>query len=95
MFFDEVDLCFRIKKAGWKIFYAPSAEMIHHGGSSIKKWGALNLGKHWTRSRNFYFRKHYGDGSVHILYLFDLLRALLLVLLFLSMIFALTRLLFI
>lgn len=74
MFFDEVDLCFRIKKAGWKIYFTPSAQLIHHGGSSIKKWGALNLGKHWTRSRNLYFKKHFGVKALITLYLFDLLR---------------------
>jgi len=76
MFFDEVDLCFRIKKAGLKIFFTPEAQVIHHGGSSIKKWGVLNLGRHWSRSRNYYFKKHYGQAALAALYFFDLLRAL-------------------
>lgn len=74
MFFDEVDLCYRTKNAGWKIFIIPDAAIIHHGGSSIKKWGVLNLGRHWTRSRNYYFRKNFGTWSVWILYFADLLR---------------------
>lgn len=77
MFFDEVDLCFRIKKAGWKIFFTPDAKIIHHGGSSIKKWSRLSLSRNWTRSRNLFFRKHYGILAVAILYAVDLLRIIL------------------
>ncbi len=76
MFFDEVDLCYRIKKAGLKIFFTPEAQVIHHGGSSIKKWGVLNLGRHWSRSRNLYFKKHHGTAALAALYFFDLLRVL-------------------
>jgi len=78
MFFDEVDLCYRTKNAGWKIYFTPDATIIHHGGSSIKKWGALNLSKHWTRSRNYYFKKNYGIWALWILYFTDLLKVSLL-----------------
>ncbi|MCX5748931.1 MAG: glycosyltransferase family 2 protein [Candidatus Saganbacteria bacterium] len=77
MFFDEVDLCTRIKKAGWKIFFTPTAQIVHHGGSSIKKWGPLKLGKHWTRSRNHYFKKHFGWKTLSVLIFFDVIRAFL------------------
>jgi len=77
MFFDEVDLCFRIKKADWKIFFVPEAEILHRGGSSIKKWGTLNLGKHWTRSRDHYFKKHFGLKAFVLLKIFDAVRAVL------------------
>ncbi len=79
MFFDEVDLCFRIKKAGWKIRYIPDAEVVHYGGSSVKKWGAFNLSRHWTRSRNLFFRKHYGAMQLAALYLADALRAVIII----------------
>jgi GT2 family glycosyltransferase len=36
---EEVDLCFRLKKAGWKIYYVPDAKVMHHaGGSAAKDW---------------------------------------------------------
>ena len=35
MFFNDVDLCYRIKKAGWKIFFFPDASVIHHKGASM------------------------------------------------------------
>ena len=80
MFFDEVDLCYRAKKAGWKIFFTPGAQITHHGGSSIKKWGAFNLSRHWTRSRNYYFKKNYGKLALWTLYFVDALRIAILLL---------------
>lgn len=34
MYTEEVDLCYRIKKAGWKIWYLPKWSIIHYGGAS-------------------------------------------------------------
>jgi len=35
LFFNDVDWCYKIKKAGWKIFYYPDAKMVHYGGGSF------------------------------------------------------------
>ena len=64
MFFDEVDLCYRIKRSGAKIVYLPASQIVHHGGSSVRKWGDLNLSKHWSRSRNIFFLKKIGRAHV-------------------------------
>jgi len=77
MFFDEVDLCHRIKKAGFEIWFTPSAEIVHHLSKSVNKWGTFNLSKNWTKSRNYYFSKHYGFWALVLLYFFDFLRILL------------------
>ncbi len=34
MYGEDVDLCYRIKKAGWQVWYLPEAEIIHYGGGS-------------------------------------------------------------
>ena len=34
MYSEEVDWCFRIRKAGWKIYFLPDAKIIHHKGKS-------------------------------------------------------------
>ncbi len=61
MFFEDVDLCFRIKKNGWKIFYLPSAQIVHHGGQSVKK--RQNIGDEFYKSMLQYFRVHYGRNG--------------------------------
>ncbi len=37
MYYEEVDLCYRIKKAGLRIVFVPDAEIIHLGGRSSKQ----------------------------------------------------------
>ncbi|MCC7431368.1 glycosyltransferase family 2 protein [bacterium] len=37
MFFNDVDFCFRIKNAGWTIFFVSEAEIYHAKGTSIFK----------------------------------------------------------
>ena len=37
MYTEDVDYCYRIKEAGWKIKYFPEFEIVHHGGSSSTK----------------------------------------------------------
>lgn len=34
MYTEETDLCYRVKKLGWKVFYNPSWSIIHYGGES-------------------------------------------------------------
>jgi len=35
--FEDTDLCYRLKQAGWKLWYIPDAQVIHYGGASFKK----------------------------------------------------------
>jgi hypothetical protein len=58
MFFDEVDWCYRIKQAGHKIFFLPEAEIIHHGGQSIRS-AEMRMSYYWHRSLKKFFWKHY------------------------------------
>jgi GT2 family glycosyltransferase len=57
MFFNDVDLCYRIKEAGWKIYFHPDARVIHHGGASTRKAKRRMI---WLSHLAFYkfFRKH-------------------------------------
>ncbi|HZU10227.1 MAG TPA: glycosyltransferase family 2 protein [Pseudacidobacterium sp.] len=34
MYSEDVDLCYKIKLAGGKVYYAPRARVVHHGGRS-------------------------------------------------------------
>ena len=34
MYAEDLDLCLKVKKAGWKVHYIPDAVIVHHGGRS-------------------------------------------------------------
>lgn len=40
MYCEEIDWCWRFKKAGWPCLFTPEAEIIHHGGVSAARYGA-------------------------------------------------------
>jgi radical SAM protein with 4Fe4S-binding SPASM domain len=58
MYFEEIDLCYRIKQRGYKVLYTPRPQVVHLGGKS-----SLCLDKtarqQW-RSLKYFFRKHHG-----------------------------------
>jgi O-antigen biosynthesis protein len=37
MYGEDLDWCFRIQQAGWKIYYTPSTQIIHYKGESTRK----------------------------------------------------------
>jgi GT2 family glycosyltransferase len=37
MYYEEVDLCYRIKRAGWRVMFVPDARIIHLGGRSAEQ----------------------------------------------------------
>lgn len=59
MYTEEVDLCRRIRQAGWSIYFVPTACVIHYGGQSTRQ-AALAMFLQLYRSKILYFRKHHG-----------------------------------
>lgn len=57
MFFDEVDWCYRIKKAGWKIKFFPQATITHYWAQSTKQ-ALFKMNKQWYLSFYKYLRKN-------------------------------------
>jgi GT2 family glycosyltransferase len=37
MYYEEVDLCYRLKRSGWEIHFAPAAAVYHVGGASTRQ----------------------------------------------------------
>ena len=58
VWFEEVDLCQRAKKAGLEIKYFPQAVIIHHGGQSFSQSQTLKKQKLFNKSLWYYFFKH-------------------------------------
>lgn len=71
IYYEETDLCLRVKRAGWKIYFIPNAEVIHVGGASSKtrkdhkfdSSGSQVL-KFRMQSEYLYFKKNYNIFSV-------------------------------
>lgn len=57
IFFNEVDLLFRLRKLGFRTLYTPSATVYHHGGASTRQTKKAMI---WESHRSLmrYFRKH-------------------------------------
>lgn len=57
MYFEDNDLCLRLRRAGWQIWYNPAVTITHLGGASVKQSTARSQ---WyeTSLRHFY-AKHY------------------------------------
>ena len=64
LFFNDVDLCRRLWKAGRRIRYIAEAEVMHHEGASTKSFQAFLV--MWHRNRLAYYRKHYGGLGVFV-----------------------------
>ena len=58
IFFNEVDWCFRAKEKGWKVYFTPDAEVIHHGAASTRQAGPAMIRESHRSLRRFY-EKHY------------------------------------
>lgn len=58
LYFEEFDLCKRIKAMGYQLFITPSAKVKHHWGASTKK--RSDIQRIFDNSRFYYFKKHFG-----------------------------------
>ncbi len=56
--FEEVDLCFRIKKTGYTIMYIPTAEIVHHKGASFSKQRIFQKQLDFNQGMLRFFKKH-------------------------------------
>lgn len=67
-YFNDVDLCYRIKKAGFKIYYLTDTKVIHHEGQSFGKmnWERIKM---WDKGLKKFFLKHYVSSKLSWKYL--------------------------
>lgn len=59
MYTEEVDLCYRLLRAGWSLYWVPLARIIHYGGQSTKQV-AREMFLELNRSKVLFFRKTRG-----------------------------------
>lgn len=68
LYFEEFDLCKRVRGLGYKIYIDPQLKLIHKWGTSTKL--LANKDQIFQKSRFYYFRKHFGLLKASIVELF-------------------------
>jgi GT2 family glycosyltransferase len=70
MFGEDVDLCYRLKLGGWKVFYVPSARAVHHKRAATTKAQQKALYERHRAMWTYHFKHHakgvsaFGNGLV-------------------------------
>jgi GT2 family glycosyltransferase len=62
MYGEDLDLCFRIREGGWKIYYVPDAAAVHLKGSSTRQ-AAGRMRYEFHRAMWVFHRKHYAGST--------------------------------
>jgi GT2 family glycosyltransferase len=68
MYYEDTDLCIRIRRAGHDIFFLPSAPILHHlGGSSQDAQQRAQMIASYNQSRYYYFYRYKSKYIAHLL----------------------------
>jgi len=80
---EDIEMCYQIKKLGWKIWYEAGEEIVHYKGSSSGLWStgkvkvpkerSLMLAKFASRAMRIFIRKHWRELGPVPLMIFVLL----------------------
>ncbi len=65
MYGEDVDLSYRIQKAGYKNYYFSETTIIHFKGESTKR-GSLNYVRLFYKAMSFFVKKHYSGSKAGI-----------------------------
>jgi GT2 family glycosyltransferase len=56
VYYEDVDLCFRLREAGWQVRFAPELRAVHHEGVTLQRSRAYHT--HFHRNRLRFALKH-------------------------------------
>lgn len=62
MYGDDLDWCYRIKHAGWQIWYYPKTSIIHYKGASSKK-KKVRMIYEFHKAMYQYYDKHHAENT--------------------------------
>jgi GT2 family glycosyltransferase len=65
LYSEEVDLQFRLRRAGWEVHYFPEATVVHHESQFSAAVPERRINEMW-RSRHRYWRKHHSRAGARI-----------------------------
>ena len=69
LYFEDIDLCYRIGRAGWKLALQPGARVFHAGGASTRSRPLFSR-FHYRRSQVLFYRSHNSKLSQSLLRLY-------------------------
>jgi N-acetylglucosaminyl-diphospho-decaprenol L-rhamnosyltransferase len=65
MYFEDNDLCLRLRSAGWQVVYDPLVAITHTGGASLSS--CAHRREYYYRSLLYFYSKHYSSFDNFIL----------------------------
>lgn len=69
LYFEDIDLCLRMKSRGWKLVYLPQAQVFHEGGATTSPrnlWSRYE----YRKSQLYFYRKHNSKFSLFLLWIY-------------------------
>lgn len=69
MYGEDIDLCARIHQLGFKVAYFGGAEILHHGGASVKKIPVKSDAMRFVAMAHYYQKHHASSALIYRLFL--------------------------
>lgn len=66
MYFEEIDLCKRLRAAGWQVHFAPVGTVVHVGGASTSR-NYAQMQDRLFESMQLFYTRHYSRGQALLL----------------------------
>lgn len=63
LYYEEVDLCARLRAAGWEVHIVPDAEVVHFGAASTSQARASMAAEHF-KSTLWFYRRYYAGARL-------------------------------
>ena len=63
---EDADYCYRARRAGWEVYYVPSAQIIHFGGQGGSRVHPYRSIVEWHKSYWRFYRKHLAKDYIFL-----------------------------